>query len=131
MLLIDIIVELDCLMVIIQINKKLMLKYITFTRKKINDNYYQDPNTNSIVENATGWITKFTETPYEVDWKFIWYVEFPTDTPDEQIEYFRSLDPDFNFTFITEEEANTELAKLWEVSVKEFVFTDKRIFDLI
>tara|TARA_R110000764_G_scaffold5867_3_gene22762 strand:+ start:4667 stop:4855 length:189 start_codon:yes stop_codon:yes gene_type:complete len=54
MLLIDIIVELDCLMVIIQINKKLMLKYITFTRKKINDNYYQDPNTNSIVENATG-----------------------------------------------------------------------------
>lgn len=109
-----------------------MHKYITYTRKKISDNRYLDPNTNDIVEKATSWIAKFTETAYEFNWVFLATVEFSTETPIEQIEYFRSLDPEFNFTFITEEEANIELAKLWDVKVKDFVFTDSRpVLDLI
>lgn len=107
-----------------------MRKYITYTRKKINDNYYQDPNTNNIVEEATGWITKFTETAYDYNGVFIAYVEFPTDTSDEQIEYFRTLDSDFNFTFVTEEEANIHLANIWDITVEDFVFTDNRPEDI-
>jgi len=105
-----------------------MIKYITYTRKKISDNYYQDPNTNNIVEEATSWITKFTETAFDFNWVFLAYVEFPNDTTDEQIEYFRTLDTDFNFTFITEEEANIHLSKIWDISVDNFNFDDKRIF---
>ena len=32
-------------------------------------------------------------------------------------------------TFLTEEEANTFLANIWDVTVKDFEFTDNRVFD--
>jgi len=33
------------------------------------------------------------------------YVEYPDETTAEQVEYFRLLDPAFEFTFITESQA--------------------------
>lgn len=108
-----------------------MKRYITYTRKKINDNYYQDPNTNNRVKKETNWVTKFFETPYEFGWVFLAYVEYPNKTTIEEIEYFRNLDKDFNFTFIMEEEVNILLLKIWDISVKDFVFTDNREFEEI
>lgn len=108
-----------------------MKRYITYTRKKINDNYYQDPNTNNKVEIETNWHTTFYETPYEYNWVFLAYVEYGDEFTNEQIEYFRNLDTDFNFTFITEEEANIFLQNFWKdeewnyyVSVANFEFTN-------
>lgn len=55
-------------------------------------------------------------------------VEYPDETLEEEVEYFRTLDLDFEFTFITEEEANTLLneAYNWDVIVNDFIFTDNR-----
>ena len=105
-----------------------MKKYITWNRKKVNDNYYQDPNTNDRASLESGWVVTFTETPYQLNWTFISVVEYPDNTPQEQLDYFMSIDPDFNFTILTEEEANALLqtAYNWEVSVNNFVFTDNR-----
>lgn len=103
-----------------------MKRHITYKRKKINDNYYQDPNTQNRVEIETNWFTKFFETPYEVNGIFLAYVEYPDTTTPDEIEYFKNLEPAFEFTFITEEEANTMLSNLWQVSVKDFMFTDLR-----
>ena len=108
-----------------------MKRYITNTRKKINDNYYQDPNTNGIVEDATSWVTVFTETKYELNWVFLWIVEYPDDSSDELVEYFRVFDEAFSFTFITEEKANEMLSEIWDISVSDFVFTDNRPVDVI
>ncbi len=107
-----------------------MKRYITYTRKKINDNFYSDPNTNGRVEEETNWVTKFYETPYEVNWVFLAYVSYPSETEQSEVEYFKNLDPEFNFTFITEEEANTLLSELWDVSVSNFDFTDNRPLDI-
>ena len=110
-----------------------MKKYLTYKRKKISDNYYQDPNTNNRVELETNWVTKFTETAYEhADWRFLAYVEYPDETTNEQVEYFRLLDPAFEFTFITEAQATDILNETygWEVVVTSFVFTDNRTIDI-
>jgi hypothetical protein len=103
-----------------------MLRYITWKRVKINDNYFIDPNTNWEFEKATK-DSKFTETPYQLnDWRFISIVEYPNETTQEQIDLLISAYSAFNFTFITEIEANNLLSELWEVSVKDFVFSDNR-----
>jgi len=107
-----------------------MKRYITYKRKRINDNLFQDPNTNNRVEIETGWMTKFFETSYQhADWRFLAHVEYPDEATVEQVEYFRLLDPAFEFTFITEQEANTLLQQTynWDVTVTDFVFTDNRL----
>lgn len=108
-----------------------MRKYITYTRKKENDNFYSDPNTNNRVEEETNWVTKFFETAYDHNWVFLAYVEYPDATTPDEISYFQNLDPEFNFTFITEAEANTHLSSIWDITVKDFVFEDNRPLDLI
>ena len=113
-------------------------RYITYTRKKINDNCYLDPNSNDAVSLATNWKTIFNETPYLLeDWRFIATVEYRDIETEENINYFLHLDEAFEFTFITEEVANELLKEFWEnenwylVSVKDFIFTDNRVFDII
>ena len=108
-----------------------MQRYITWTRKKVNDNLYADPNTNDRVNIETNWQTTFYETPYQInDWRFISYVDYPDTTTEEEITYYLWLEPEFNFTLITEEEANTLLSELWDVSVSNFEFKDNRPSDL-
>lgn len=107
-----------------------MKRYITYTRKKESDSFYSDPNTNNRVERETNWVTKFYETPYEIEWVFLAYVEYPNETTSEQVEYFKKLDPNYNFTFITEEQANELLNKLWDVSVSNFEFRDNRTLEI-
>lgn len=106
-----------------------MKRYITYKRKKENENFYSDPNTNWKFDRLTV-DSKFYETPYEVDWVFLAYVEYPDETTVEEIEYFRNLDPAYNFTFITEEQANELLANLWDVSVSNFQFNDNRPLEI-
>ena len=112
-----------------------MLRYITYKRKKVNDNYYQDPNSENRVEIETNWKTIFNETPYQLeDWRFIATVEYRDSETQENIDYFLDLDPAFEFTFITEWEVNELLKELsdetWTVTVKDFIFEDTRIFDI-
>ena len=108
-----------------------MKRYVTWKEKKINDNLYIHPNTNGRVEEETWWKTIFIETDYKhSDGRFMSVVEYPNTTTPEEVEAFRLLDPAFEFTFITEAEANTFLASLWEVSVSNFEFTDNRPRDI-
>ena len=110
-----------------------MKRYITYKRKQINLNCFQDPNTNNRVEIETNWVTKFTETAYQhTDWRVLSYVEYPDETTAEQVEYFRLLDPAFEFTFITESQAIDLLNETygWEVTVSNFIFTDNRTSDI-
>lgn len=100
----------------------------------MNEFCYKDPCTDDRVNKETGWITTFTETPYCIsDWRFISLVEYPDNCTEENVEYFKNLDPDFEFTFITELEANTLLNGCynWLVTVKDFVFTDNRPKDIL
>lgn len=106
-----------------------MQRYITYTRKKESDNFYSDPNTNNRVAIETAGYTTFYETCYEYNGTFLAYVEYGDSFTDEQVAYFQNLDPAYNFTFLTEEEANTFLSNLWDVSVKDFIFTDNRPLD--
>ena len=110
-------------------------KYITWNRKKINDNRYTDPNTDNLFENSTTAGT-FHETPYQIaDWRFISWIEYPELTTEERINELITAHSDFNFTFITEAEANTFLESLADdtgwVTVSNFIFSDTRVFDLI
>ena len=121
------IVEIDYLIEITQHNMK---RYITYNRVQTDKNNFIDPNTNNSFENATEGST-FYETCYNLDGVFLAYVEYPDNTTQWQIDWLLEEYSAFNFTFITEEEANTHLSKIWDISVKDFIFTDKRIFDLI
>ena len=103
----------------------MVMKYITYSRVKANDNFYLDPNTNNSFENATN-NSKFNETPYEVDGVFLATVEYPDTTTQEEIDGLLLAYKDFGFAFISEEEANEHLSKIWDVSVEDFIFTDNR-----
>ena len=104
-----------------------MKRYLTYKRKKINDNLYEDPNTNNRVSNETCPWTTFTETCYQVaDGRFIAIIEYADTTTDEEVEAFRILDTAFDFTFLDETEANAFLSELWDVTVSNHVFTDNR-----
>lgn len=108
-----------------------MRRYITYERVKANDNLYLDPNTDSSFDKATK-DSKFYETPYEKDWVFLASVEYPNTTPQEVIKHLLLMYKDFNFTFISEEQANLFLKWIDElISVKDFVFTDNRPLDII
>lgn len=107
-----------------------MLRYITYSRVQVDINNFIDPNTNDSFENATEGST-FFETSYDLDWVFLAYVEYLNETTQEQIDWLLEAYSAFSFTFITEEEANIHLAKIWDITVKDFKFDDKRIFDLI
>ena len=100
-----------------------MKKYITYTRVRASDNFYLDPNTNNQFEQATENST-FYETPYQYNWTFLAYVEYPDDTTQARIDELLQAYSSFNFTFITEEEASTFLAQIWDITVSNFVFTD-------
>jgi len=109
-----------------------MKKYTTYKRKKINDNFYADPNTNNGVEVQTGGKIIFHETPYELNGVFLSWIEFDGRSINPmELEYFRTLDPDFDFTIIDEATANIFLQGLWfdenglqYVSVNNFEFLD-------
>lgn len=112
-----------------------MKRYLTYKRKKINNNYYQDPNTNWLFQEATEWAV-FYETPYQLSNKvFVAWVEYPDTTTQAQIDWLISTYNQFEFTFIDEATANTLLSELTDdtgsVTVTDFIFTDKRVFDLI
>jgi len=109
-----------------------MKQYITWNRKKVNDFLYEDPNTNNRVSKETNWQTTFNETGFQIaDGRFISWVEYPDTTTQEEITYYLSLEPEFNFNLIDETEANALLSELWEVSVNNFIFTDNRPLLLI
>lgn len=111
-----------------------MKQYITYKRKKINEFLYEDPNTNNRVYKETWGKTIFTETPYKIpDGRFISIVEYADTETAENIEYFRTLDLAFEFTFIDELTANTLLKELWTdetwiqyVKVNNFIFEDNK-----
>lgn len=107
-----------------------MKHYVTYTRKNINDNFFSDPNTDWAVEKQTQGLITFNETPYEINGVFISLIEYDTSSINlQELEYFRTLDPDFNFTIVEEDEVNKLLSTLWDVSVKDFIFTDNRPID--
>lgn len=104
-----------------------MKQYVTYKRKKINDHFFADPNTNNGVERETGGVIKLYETPYEVDGVFIAYIEYDENIVNvQQIEYFKNLDPAFEFTIIDESTVNILLSQIWDIIVQDFVFTDNR-----
>lgn len=107
-----------------------MKRYITYTRKKENENFYSDPNTNwNFEKQTTG--SKFYETPYELEWIFLAYVEYPDSIPLSVIDELIMINSEYNFKFINEEEANKFLKQISElISVKDFVFEDNRPLDI-
>ena len=108
-----------------------MKQYITYTRVRANDNLYLDPNTNDSFENATK-DSKFNETPYGKDWVFLASVEYPDTTTQEEIDGLILAYKEFEFTFISEEQANLLLKWIDElISVSNFKFTDNRPLDII
>jgi hypothetical protein len=108
-----------------------MKKYITWKRKKVNENCYKDPNTDNRTNEETTWQATFTETTYKInDGRFISFVEYSDDCLEDDVETFRNLDPDFEFTFIDENTANTLLSELGDVTVSNFEFTDNRPNDI-
>lgn len=113
-----------------------MKQYITYTRVKANDSLYLDPNTNNSFENATK-DSRFNETPYEVDWTYLAFVEYPDLTSPEVLLWLIKSYSEFNFKFISEEEANEFLAKIWGednweqlITVKDYEFTNNRPLDI-
>ena len=102
-----------------------MRRYITYKRVKASDNFYLDPNTNWQFEQATE-NSKFYETPYQYNWTFLAYVEYPDATTQERIDTLMQSYTSFNFTFITEAGANVFLSQIWDITVANFVFTDNR-----
>ncbi len=101
-------------------------RYILWNRVKINDNKYIDPNSDNLYSNSTNWGT-FHETPYLLDnWKFVSWIEYPSETTQERIDELVEAFSWFNFEFVTEAEANDLLSELWDVTVSDFVFEDLR-----
>ena len=108
-----------------------MQRYITWKRVQTSPTQFIDPNTNNTFNEVTNWAT-FTETPYQIaDWRFISVIEYPDNTTQERINSLMAEYSAFEFTFITEEEANTLLSELWDVKVSNFNFTDNRPIDII
>lgn len=104
-----------------------MKQYITWEAKKKNDNCFEHPNTNNIVEIETNWQTIFTETPYKIaDGRYISFVEYPNDTDEPTKLKYLNLEPEFKFKFIDETEANLLLSELGDVTVSNFIFEDNR-----
>ena len=112
----------------------IMKTYVTYKRKKVSENFYADPNTNNAVFEQTGWQITFHETPYEVNGVFVASIEYDGRSVNPtELEYFRTLDPAFEFTILEETEVNTILENFWfdeswvqYVSVDNFEFTDNR-----
>lgn len=108
-------------------------QYLTWKRVKVNDNFYRDPNTDNVFKAITTWAI-FHETPFQIpDWRFVSWVEYPDNTPQERIDQVISQNIAFEATFITEIQANLLLRELWVdennnayVTVANFVFTDNR-----
>lgn len=98
----------------------------------MNDNFFADPNTNNAVQEQTWGQIIFHETAYEVDWVFVAWIEYDGRSINlAELEYFRTLDSDFEFTIIEEVEVNQILENMWfdnannpYITVKDFVFTD-------
>lgn len=104
-----------------------MKKYITWKEKKINDNLYQHPNTDDMVNKNTNWEIKFFETPYKIaDGRYVSYIEHAWTIPQARLDQYRTFDPAFEFTIIDEATANSLLSQLGDVTVSNFVFTDNR-----
>ena len=108
-----------------------MKNYVTYTRKQIDERFYADPNTNNWVHEQTGWQITFNETSYEIDGVFVSWIEYADTIKPAELEYFRTLDPAFNFQIVTEADIN-ELLKTYGqdeennyyVSVSDFIFTN-------
>jgi len=108
-----------------------MQRYITYKRVKENEFKYNDPNTDWKFEEATN-DSVFNESPYLlVDGRFVCDVIYPDNTTQEQIDWLIIANSSFEFTFITEEEANSLLSELWDVTVNNFIFTDNREIEVV
>lgn len=107
-----------------------MQKIITWKAKKINDYLYEHPNTNDRVQTETSWAITFTETNFQIaDGRYISLVQHADNMSQESIDYWRELDPAYEFTIIDEATANSLLAELWDVTISNFIFTDNRPVD--
>ena len=101
-----------------------MKRYITYKRKEVNW-HFLDPNTNNAFEKAT--INSiFQETPYQNAGVFLGVIEYPESTTQEIIDDMLQKYSEFNFSFIAENEANLFLQTIWEITVKDYIFTDNR-----
>jgi len=107
-----------------------MKNYILWDRIKVSENRYIDINTDWAFDNVTTDST-FTETPYNVWLRFLWVVEYPADTTQEVIDTLVAEHSEFNCVFITEAEANTFLAEIWDITVSDYIFTDNRPQEII
>lgn len=110
-----------------------MRNYVTYKRKEINDHFFADPNTWDAVYKETWWLISLNETPYQNDGVFISWIEYGDDIKPEQLVYFQTLDPDFEFKIVDESTINNMLQVYgkddngnYYVSVKDFIFIDKR-----
>ena len=107
----------------------MLKKYVKWKRVKVNDNFYKDINTNNTFQNETK-DSEFQETPYELNWYFLGIAKYPQDTPQDFIDGLLNKFSEFEAEFITEEEANEFLAKIWDITVKDYEFTDNRPLDI-
>jgi len=115
-----------------------MQRYITYKRVQTGEFKYNDPNTDNVFEEATT-DSIFNESPFKInDGRFICDVIYPDTTTQEQIDWLIAANLAFEFTFLTEEEANILLLEFWLdeggiafVSVKDFIYQDNRLLDLV
>jgi len=114
-------------------------KYVTWKAKKINDSYYQHPNTDGRANSESNGDINFIETPYEsIDGTYISIAEHEWNLPQARLNALMIKDPDFQFVSVTEEEVNVILLEAywldWEsnpyVSVSNHEFTDNRPTDV-
>jgi len=102
-------------------------KYVTWKPKQVNSNLYEHPCTNDRVNKETNWQIIFTETRFQLaDWRYVSFLEHDWNIVQEQLDNWKVLDPAFEFTIITEEEANILLNELGDITVSNFEFIDNR-----
>lgn len=93
----------------------------------------EHPNTHDQDKKDTWWEIEFTQTPYQFsDGRNLAIITYDDGivTYEDLVAYWQ-IKPEFELHIITEEEANTLLSELWDITVSNFEFIDNRPTDLI
>lgn len=107
-----------------------MKQYITWIWKIVNWGI-EHPNTHDQDKAQTDWKIDFVQYWFEVNNVNLAVIEYDESIVSwEDLIAYANIEPLFNLTIITEEEVNTFLANIWDITVKDFVFTDNRPLDI-
>lgn len=105
-----------------------MKQYVLWTPIKVEWGY-RNPITWDFDQEITWWRVIFTETPYIVWWKRVWYIEYDNSIISyDDLVSFTSSEPLFHLEISEEAELNSLLISeyTWKVSTTNFVFSDIR-----